>query len=119
MTWGKFGEGVLKGVKIASQFTPVIGMFGPIGMLAAGSLRLAAKIEGPQVKPYADLVNYIAKALKDGILEDDLHGPATAKFISDVVEVTDEEPDRSDVEMAYWSALKHVKGEVALDLIED
>ncbi len=119
MSWKKFGEGVLKGVKVASHFAPTIGMFGPIGLAVAGGLRIAAKIEGPQVKPYAELVKYIADQIKGGAAEDErLHVDATTKFIRDVSAITDEEPEKSDVEMAYWSALKHVKGEIGIDAIE-
>lgn len=121
MSWKKFGEGVLKGVKVASQFSPLLAVLPmPGASIIAGGLRIAARIEPEDAEPFIELTQYIAEQIRKGVPEDErLRADATALYINRVKEKTGNEPPDRNVGLAYYSALAHVRGELGLDAIED
>lgn len=119
MSWKKFGRGVLKGVKVAANFAPVISKFGPIGMGAAVTLRLVAKLDGPHVEPYVELVEHIAQTVKNGWPDyEQVKENAVEYYVNCLRTAGVTEFDASDIDFDVASAIKHVKNEVALDAIE-
>ena len=121
MSWGKFGGGVLKGVKVAAQFSPILGILPVPGAgLIAGGLRIAARIDPEEAEPYIELTQYIAEQIRKGLPEDArLRADATALYINRVKTKTGNEPPDRNVGLAYYSALAHVRGELGLDAIEE
>jgi len=111
---------LLKGVKVASQFAPLIALVPGPGMLIAGGLMIAARIDPEDTEPFLELTQYIAAQIKKGVPEDSrLRADATALYINRVKADTGEEPPDRNVGLAYYSALAHVRGELGLDAIEE